>query len=223
MLNAKEIAERMLFGRETPAAPDRAIAAEKLVGEARGRKRVSSLPKITFTYSSREKDMVLKSPSARCIPPPAEPLKAVLKAGSPRRKEELHSTFGSTQKAVNSTNSRSSRLQSPQQIEAPSRGVRMGREPAGYNPFAGRPLAPAPQDTRADTEYYGGFGHAPKQTVPQEQLRPRMATQQAFASRNEIEYVGIEEEPRGCCWAKATRSRSLNERALVGLSQRCPS
>lgn len=83
----------MLFGAKNnePAAAE--IKVEKEIAEPKIKKRVSSLPKITFTYSSREKDpkFEAQSPSSKCIPLSstekkiAEPLRAVLKF-EPQRK-----------------------------------------------------------------------------------------------------------------------------------------
>jgi len=100
----------MLFGRGEPVPekvePKGTTAVRAEGGEERGRKRVSSLPKITFTYTSRDKHLPLQSPSAKFIFLPASS-KAVIKAVSPRKKEGLQSTFGSTQVCANSSNSRS--------------------------------------------------------------------------------------------------------------------
>jgi hypothetical protein len=50
MLDAKQIAERMLFGAKDnqPSEEKKEIQQPQVI-----KKRVSSLPKITFTYSSR--------------------------------------------------------------------------------------------------------------------------------------------------------------------------
>ena len=173
----------MLFGRGEPV-PEKvepkgtpAVGAEG--GEERGRKRVSSLPKITFTYTSRDKHLPLQSPSAKCIFLPASP-KAVIKAVSPRKKEELQSTFGSAQVGADFSNSRSGMKTLPPEA---SRVVRVVGDEGGFSPLVGKQAGPLQRIKRVDSEYYGRV--VERQVEERRRVRPRIATQ-AVANDKQI-------------------------------------
>lgn len=177
ILSSSQLADRMLFGiqpKKTDAAPQQEKPAVTEVVSPNNRKRILSMPKITFTYSSREKDgrieshspafkAVIASSQAQkaAVPQNKQPVPSlralpIARVQSTKKlvKKQLQSTFGSTQMNDNSNQDYMMHVKSakdlPRAFDMPNQ-----RERVGMNPFTQRPNMPIIMSPRGQQAAFG--------------------------------------------------------------------
>ena len=209
-MNSHKYAEKMLFGQAEQKEPKVQVDLEP-----ERRKRVSSLPRITFTYTSRDKYERESPPHLKGSLFPVTTYQKKVSQTQKSSKDELQTTLSSN-RTFNKDFNKRRESQEVKRMQAPRHQNKMAvwhiqsSNPGVQKRNGHQEL----KNEKIEREYYGFERPQIQGSAALNERRNRVITANPDFGQN-VEFTSTENQLPNCCWqGKETRSRSLNERIL---------